>query len=292
MRTVPTALATHLTSDATTMADCLLMTRRDATVFAFTSLDVDLPVGAVTYKTAPGVFAAAIASRAGMEVDNTEVTALFSEAGVTLEDINSGDWDHAAFRLFRVNWADTTMGELKVLKGTLGQITTHNHLVTELRGMAAALQTTIGRLVSPGCPHEFGGVDCGKDLTDYTTTGEVTAVASNRAFSTDLATSSVRLTPSTTGAPTVGYFESGVLTWLTGANAGRREVVKYYFATGAVELQLPMFSPVSPTDTFSVHAGCQKSREADCRDRMDNLLRFGGYDLLPGQEVIMKWGGQ
>ncbi|MBA3588307.1 DUF2163 domain-containing protein [Methylibium sp.] len=292
MKTLTAGLAAHIAGNATSMATCLKLTRTDGLVFGFTNHNSDLPIGGVTYKTAPGAVMTAIDSKAGLQVDNAEMTSFFASAGITEEDIRSGDWDHAAFRLFRVNWADLTMGEEKLLKGRLGEITTHSHMRVELRGMAAALNANIGRLATPACPYSLGDADCAVVLTDYTAAGEVTAFTDPREFATDLATSSVRLSPSATGVPSHDYFRGGVLTWLTGANSGRRMEVKSYAADGTIELHLPMYSTIAAADTFSIHAGCGKTREADCRDRFDNVIRFGGFDLLPGQDVLRKAGGQ
>lgn len=296
MKLVSTALAAHLNSNATTLADCLYLKRADNTVFTFTAHQVDLVISGLTYISAPGIFSAAIASKDSMQADNTELKGIFDAVGVTLDSIRAGDWDHARFRLFRVNWASLAMGSLNLMKGRMGLLTTHSHLIAELRGLAAALQATIGKLVVPACMWALGDTNCGVDLYNtshfYHVTGAVMVTVSGRQFDTNLATSSVNLTPLTIGTPPLSYFVGAVLLWLTGANVGRREVVKVYELDGTVELQLPMYSTIAVGDTFTVHAGCDHTRLGDCLVKFDNVIHFGGFDLLPGQDVTMKTGGQ
>jgi hypothetical protein len=49
-------------------------------------------------------------------------------------------------------------------------------------------------------------------------------------------------------------------------------------------------------DTYSVYAGCNKTK-ATCRDKFDNVVNptsggFGGFDFIPGQDEMNKFGGQ
>ena len=55
MKTLPANLATHVASRATTLATALKITRTDATVFGFTTHDVDDIVSGVTYSANPGL---------------------------------------------------------------------------------------------------------------------------------------------------------------------------------------------------------------------------------------------
>jgi len=292
MKTVSSALATHLAGSAHTMATCWLVTRTDAQVFGFTSHDLPLVIGGVTYEASLGIDRSAVETNAGVAVGNASALGFLNSDSITEEDLLAGVWDHAEMRIFEVNWADLTMGDLKQLRGWLGQVTVEGTgFKVELRGIADPLNKSIGEIIGPSCTAALGDARCQVDLTDYTTTGTVTATTDSRVFDTDLSGSTVRLTPSTTGAPDDNYFAGGLLTWSTGLNATRRMEVKYSTVGGQITLQLPMAAAVANGDTFSIVAGCSKSF-ATCRDRFNNAVNFRGFKDLPGLDKILRFGGQ
>lgn len=92
---------------------------------------------------------------------------------------------------------------------------------------------------------------------------------------------------------TSGFFDFGVVTWLTGANAGLSMEVKS-FSAGQVTLVLPMPFPIStagdsPSDTFKIVAGCDKAF-ATCRDKFHNVENFRGEPFIPGVDKLVQVG--
>ena len=86
-----------------------------------------------------------------------------------------------------------------------------------------------------------------------------------------------------------GWFAGGVLTWETGANAGRSiEVKGWTQGSGRIELFLPMGYAIEPGDAFRVHPGCDK-RFDTCIDRFTNVLNFRGEPYVPGQDAMMSY---
>lgn len=293
MKTTSVALANHIAGNATTMAVCWKVTRTDEQVFGFTSHDSDLEFDGVTYVATLGIGRSALEAATKLQAANLEVIGFLDSAAITEEDLRAGMWDHAEVRVFEVNRADLSMGVLKQLRGWLGEITVEGGgYKAELRGLADALNKSVGGMIGPACTAILGDARCTVDLTDYTTAGEVTAVVdAHRKFDTDLASATVRLTPTSTGAPPAGYFDAGLLTWDTGANAGRRIEVKTSAADGRLELQLQMASAIAPGDTFTVKAGCLKAREV-CVAKFGNIVNFRGFPDLPGVDKLMRVGGQ
>ena len=292
MKTIPIGLATHVAGQTTSLAYFLKVTRVDAQVFGLTSHDDLVVIDGVTYL--PGFDPSTVVSNTGLQVDNLEAKALIGIDDVQIADIESGVWDFAEIHVFQADWRDTTLGSIKELRGWLGEFTFDPHAggyTVELRNLAGALNKSIGELVSASCAATVGDARCKVDMTDYTATGTVSTVTSQRLFTTDLPSATVRLTPGSTGAPTDGYFNAGLLTWLTGANAGRRMEVKVYAVGGALTLQLPMVSTIVAGDTFSVSAGCPKSREV-CVAQYGNVVNFRGFPDLPGIDKVNRFGGQ
>lgn len=277
-------MITHLAQRTTTLALLWLVTRADGQVFAFTSHDADIEVSGVTYVASYGFSPSALQSGAGLAVGNAEVSAVFNGSAITEADLRAGLWDHADVRVRAVNWADTSQGVLKLLRGWLGEVSFDGFRYrAELRGVADLVNRSTGEIVTPGCSAAFGDARCGADVSDHTYPGEVTAVTSNRLFDTDLAANS--------DGATADYFQGGILTWVTGANAGRSMEVKTNAADGEVTLHLPMEGTVAPGDTFTVVAGCDKSK-ATCIAKFDNVLNFRGFPDLPGIDQVLRIGGQ
>jgi hypothetical protein len=77
-----------------------------------------------------------------------------------------------------------------------------------------------------------------------------------------------------------GYFDYGLMTITSGANAGLVREVKS-FLPGQWTLQQAFPFPVTGTETYTMVAGCDKLPET-CRVKFSNLINFGGEPFVPG----------
>ncbi len=273
MKTLPSALASHMAGGTTTLADLLKITRNDAAVYAFTSASDDVEISGVTYLSAQGLDISSIEVSAGLAVDNLELTTLDDGTTFTQLDVLAGKWNNAAFVISRYNWASPSDGVEVRMVGTIGQVRLLNgRVVAELRGLQQALQQPMGSVTSKTCRARLGDALCTKNLTSFTFTGSVTTATSNQVF-TD-----------STKAQAAEYFEDGILTWTSGPNAGLSAKVKT-FAGSVFTLSLPMLSAVAIGHTFSVVAGCKK-RLTDCSSKFSNVLNFQGEPHLPGLDKL------
>ena len=108
-----------------------------------------------------------------------------------------------------------------------------------------------------------------------TVQGTVAAVSDRRTFAIAYA-----------GDAPDGFFDVGVITWTSGANAGlKREVKLYTVSPNAVVLYLPMPADIQPGDGFTMTAGCDKAF-AVCRDTFDNIRNFRGEPHVPGNDLM------
>jgi uncharacterized phage protein (TIGR02218 family) len=173
--------------------------------------------------------------------------------------------------------------ELRVLlfRGTFGEIRrADGAFEVELRGLAEALNAPVGRSVMRTCDRALGDGKCRFDLGRAGFSGEGEVVAG-----------SVGAGLVATGLASFadGWFTHGVVTWLTGGNAGE---------TGAVQGDRPEASglrrlmlwqapgrPVAAGDRFRVVAGCDKRAET-CRAKFDNFLNFRGFPHIPGDDWV------
>jgi hypothetical protein len=162
VKSVSGALATHLGERLTTLATCWRVERRDGLVFGFTDHDRDLVVSGVTYRAQTGYRRAAIASRADLSVDDTEIEGILDAAEIDAPWLRAGIWDGAEVRIFLVNWADLSQGTLRLRRGRLGEVVARDDgtFRAELRGLAQALNVTVGELYTPECRADLGDARC------------------------------------------------------------------------------------------------------------------------------------
>jgi uncharacterized phage protein (TIGR02218 family) len=155
-------MLTHIAGEVTTLATCWKITRTDGTVMRYTDHDVDLIVSGDTYLAMQGFNPTAVQNDSSFSVDNVEIAAVFNEDAITAEDIRAGKYDYADVRLFVVNWADTTMGIIKIRRGWLGEcmLTPEGYFKTELRGLTQAIQQNIGEFYSVACRADLGDARC------------------------------------------------------------------------------------------------------------------------------------
>jgi uncharacterized phage protein (TIGR02218 family) len=162
MKSVSAALAAHLAGPVTTLATCWRITRRDGREFFFTDHDRDLVFEGEVYKASSGYSRTAIANDASLGVDNLDVEGVFDNEAITEQELRAGLFDQAEVRIFLVNWADPSMGALRMRRGWFGEVvlTEQGVFRTELRGLAQALSQRIGELYSPECRADLGDHRC------------------------------------------------------------------------------------------------------------------------------------
>jgi uncharacterized phage protein (TIGR02218 family) len=280
MKNLPAPLQAHLDTGATTLAWCWRVTRNDGTRLGFTDHDRDLAFDGTVFEAATGFTASEIKDALGLSVDNLEVSSALKSDRLSEDDLAAGLYDDAAVEIWRVNWADT---ESRVLmrSGSLGEVRRSGAAFTaEVRGLAHYLQQPKGRLYQSGCDADLGDSRCGIDLANpaFRGTGTVLAAASPRLFAA-----------SGLAAFTAGWFTRGLVTFTSGANAGRAQEVKRHTLSGAdatIELWQPMASAIAPGDTFTVAAGCDK-QFSTCKAKFANAANFRGFPHIPGPDYVL-----
>lgn len=271
MKSASAGLLAHLAQETTTLAWCWKVTRRDATIFGFTSHDADLVYDGVTYSAGSGFLGSAAQARSGSSVDNMDVQGVLDSSVISEGDLLDGVWDGAEVEVFLLDWADTSLGRLQVQTGSLGQVTLKTGtFIAELRSLSQALQQSVGRTMMRRCNASFADARCGISAATYTVTGSVVAVTDARVFN-------VSAVPLSAG---------GMLTWTGGANAGRSEEVDA-LAAPTVALKLPMPDAVQVGDTYSVIAGCDKNLSTCVA--YSNVVNFRGFPHIPGPDAMLSY---
>jgi uncharacterized phage protein (TIGR02218 family) len=280
MRTIPPGLAAHLAGDASTTCHCWRLERTDGVTLGFTDHDRDLAFDGVTFEAASGLDASEASAGTGMVTGGMEVAGALTSDRLSEADLAAGKFDHARIETYLVNWA-VPAERLLLRVGHIGEVLREDGAFrVEIRGLAAALDEPQGRVFRAACDADLGDARCRVDLDDpaFRASGAVVVAADGRRF-----------TVSGLDSFAAGWFERGVVHWTSGANEGRRAVVKAQRAGVeglTIELWSPMTAPILPGDGFDVTAGCDK-RFATCREKFANGLNFRGFPHMPGNDFAL-----
>lgn len=291
MKTLTGAMTTHLGGEVTTIAMLWRIVRLDGVEFHFTTHDEDIlfPLGSPqdTYLSRGGFSKSAIGNQAGMNVDDLEVTAFFSDESITVEELRAGKFDGASVYVSAVNYLNIAAGAVALRRGWIGECiaTPEGLFKTELRGLTQKLQAPYGQVYSPECRADLGDSRCTVNLAALTVSVTITNVIDRRIF-----------TVSGAGTQPADYWPGGVFTFTSGPNSGRAmEIVQFGAGspdTGspAIAPQVTLYLPVGYVpevgDTGTMSPGCNKTT-AMCKDRFNNLLNFRGEPYLPGIDAML-----
>lgn len=286
MKTISSALASHISGEVTTLATCWKLTPRARPALGFTDHDRDLVFEGLTYSASTGFTPSAISAAASLAVDNLEVEGMLQAGALTEAEIMAGVYDFAEIEVFMVNYNDLSQGSLKLRRGWLGEVScTRGRFVAEVRGLAQGLSQTLGELYGPACRARFGDSRCKVNPAAHTVTGGVDGVdaANPRQIFADAA----RL-------EATAHFTGGAVTFTDGDNAGLSMEVKEHRLNAAIggvfTLALPLPYPIAAGDAYSLVAGCDKTL-ATCAGRFGNAVNFRGEPHIPGLDRLLQTAG-
>ena len=282
MKTLSSALQSHLATGTTTLCWCWKIARGDGLIQGFTDHDRPLAFDGVTYDAVSGFTASEVQSQLNLAIDNLTVLGALSSATLNEADLAAGLYDDAAIEIWRVNWADTSQRVL-MRKGNLGQITRgKTAFQAEMRGLAHILNQPVGRAYGYSCDADLGDARCTVNLAGPTFSGAGSVLA---------VTDARRFTASALGSFADGWFANGKLTWQTGANANHSIEIKRHGVSGStvsLELWLEMSEAIAVGDAFTLSAGCDK-QFATCKAKFANAQNFRGFPCMPGNDAVTSY---
>jgi uncharacterized phage protein (TIGR02218 family) len=274
----PDALAAHLDGDVTTLCHCWRVARKDGEVAGFTDHDRALVLDGLSYEPETGFAASEARDTLGLSIDTVDVEGALSSDRISDADISAGLYDGAKVETLLVNWRSPEQFAL-IRSATIGKITRRDDaFVAELESRTRALDQPNGRYVTRLCDAELGDGRCTVllDQSAFSGAGAVTAVGPPDT-----------VTVAGLDAFASGWFSNGILTWSAGTRAGRADrIADHRVERGAVVLRImsPLGPAITPADTFTIVAGCDKSF-ATCKAKFDNGLNFRGFPHLPGNDA-------
>jgi len=166
MRDISKNLKTHLKGGVTTISTLWKVTRRDGRIFGYTDAVNDLTVLGVLFKSGTGFSASAISHSAKFNTEHIEVDGFtpiggIDDVDITDKDLLDGKYDFADVEISQVNYERPGDGQVKILKGHLGQFELkHNQFRVELISLGAAAQHKIGAIYSLSCRAKLGDLQC------------------------------------------------------------------------------------------------------------------------------------
>lgn len=166
MKTITAGMTSHLAETVTSLCSIWRVTRKDGVNFYFTDHDDDITFddgdGSQTYSSLYGYQRTSIANNIGLAVDNLDLVGFFNSSAVKEEELRAGLFDYATVRVSMVNWADLTDGNIKMRKGTLGEViqTPQGVWRAELRGLTQALSQNVVDLYQAECRADLGDAQC------------------------------------------------------------------------------------------------------------------------------------
>lgn len=285
MRQLPPSLAGALATGATTLCRCWRVLRRDGVALGFTDHDGDLAFEGVTFAAASGMEPGAIEVSLGMAVDTQSVTGALTSAAIREEDLRRGLYRGAGLTQWIVDWRDPE-ARIVLFDGAIGEVTySEDRFEAEVVGRLDVLGESTGRAYNTTCDANLGDMRCGvsTDAPEFTAPATVATVAE----SGDLVVTGVESFAN-------DWFSHGIVTWVTGQNAGAVSAVRSgRVATGGLRLLLwfEPANPVLPGDTLMLTAGCDK-QVATCRGKFANIRNFRGFPHMPGEDWVVNYPAQ
>jgi uncharacterized phage protein (TIGR02218 family) len=268
--------------------------RTDGMLLGFTDHDKSITYNdgtdTVTYLPSDGVTGSAT-TQSAQDTSNQEIVGFLDSEAITEIDIFAGRYDYATIQVRLVNWKDLNMGSMMWKNATLGQVKIKNGQFTaELRGLEFWLSINIGEAYGAQCRADLFDAQCTKDASLYIQEGIVTSATDLRTFiPTGVGSPDASLvmrgsaTPDTV-APT-GWFSQGLITWLSGLNAGFSMEITVFDGT-TINLFENMPFVIQAGDTFTILPGCDKLITT-CFNKYDNVLNHRGEAFIPGMDQIL-----
>ena len=277
MKVFASTLIAAYKSECSQIATCSLITRSDGTKIGATDSDTKIIIDGITYSAELGIRPAQLSKSNDLKVDNTSANSTYSvdDEGVTEQDLRNGLYDNARFQIFQVNLEDLptalTNSPRKhnlMFDGYIGRVIKSDRQWTfECASKVYKLGQKTGEVTSQSCRYTLGDSRCTKNLTAFTNSHTVTAVASRNLF--------------TANSPQAdGYYAGGVVIWLTGNNAGFKSE-PFTYTNGQFFIDKAPYA-IQIGDTFTGIIGCNKDIDT-CRDVFNNVINFGAEVDVRGE---------
>jgi uncharacterized phage protein (TIGR02218 family) len=277
-RTVSVALQAHLEGEVTTIAMIWKIQRRDGVIKAYTDHDAPITWDGLSYTPLESGMPSNYSQGSGLAPSNMDLSMAFATATGTDAELRAGLYDYAEVWTAYINWADTSMGLVKLPYGRMGEVEIRdNQAKIELRSLTQLLAVQIGRIYTPECDADLGDARCKVVMTPFTKTGTSGTVTSRKVF----------VLAGGAAGQIDGYYNYGKIVFSSGLNSGiTMQIESYVASSNLATLYEPMPFTVVAGDAFTAYAGCDR-RFATCKTRFSNKDNFRGFPHIPGMDKAL-----
>ena len=261
------------------LATCWKLARTDGVTYFFTDHDKELQLGlgGDVYTPVDGLRTTARQKQASLKPSNFEAGVVVDIDAISNDDLRSGLFRGAEMTEFVVDWHYAFAGYLTRTKYWIENYTFNGEAwEAQVSGLVHKFKSKIGDVYSRGCPYDLGDSLCQVDTDALGVAGEVAAIVSTVLEFDALADPGGE----------DDFWKYGILTWVTGANAGVQVEIDTYSAS-RFRLRIPTAHPIVIGDTFTAIPGCDKTL-TQCREKFDNVINMGGFPHIPGNDQIMR----
>jgi uncharacterized phage protein (TIGR02218 family) len=280
MKSASAGLIALLNSDTFIMADLITLTLIDASVYRYTSADIDLIVSGNTFSKALKFKRGRTRLVVGVEVDTLDLD-IYPESsnligGVPfLQALARGVLDGAQIlleRVFMPTWGDTSAGTLILFSGRVSDIEfSRTEARLSIKSDLELLNVKLPRTVyQPGCTHTLYDAGCALNRASFAVNSSVASGSTDRIINCSL-------------AQAAGYFDQGYLAFTSGALNGVKRNVRVY-APGVITLSYPLSAVPAISDTFTIYPGCDKL-QSTCVAKFNNIVHFRAWPYIPVPET-------
>jgi uncharacterized phage protein (TIGR02218 family) len=178
-------------------------------------------------------------------------------------------------RAFMATYGNTSVGTVFMFGGRISKVEAGRSIATfTVNSWLDLLNQQFPRnLYQYNCVNNLGDGTCGVNLASYTTTGVAAAAGSTPA-----------VISANVSNPTTGYYDTGVVTFTSGALAGLSRSVRQcvFGSPGSIVLLAPFPGAPAVGDTFNISAGCDKTYAGPngCA-KFANQNRYRGFNFIP-----------
>jgi uncharacterized phage protein (TIGR02218 family) len=253
---------------------CLRIVPKTGATIRLTHHPRDLTMSnATVYVSAAGYDFTGYSASSRLSASVIDIEGIAGLAGINKDGIGSGLFDGARCYLFATNWNTPVEDYEPMVAGILGKTTLEDdkYRIEEM-ALVDALNQTVGKTYTAACHKVLGGQEyagCMVALGPLTVTGTITNLTSSSVFR-----DSAR-------AEALDYFATGTIKFTSGLNAALKPLeIKSYAANGTITTYEPFYYAVGVGDAYTMIPGCRK-RLADCRDKFNNVINFGGFPNVP-----------
>ena len=269
-------------SDEFLMADLFRITLSNGQILRHTNADMPVVWDGQTYEAHKLIIKrGATRVAVGLDVDSNTLE-IAAEPDYRLEGLQ---WSEAALggaldgarvvieRIFFSDWA-TPVGAVVIFSGRVSDVSGSRSAVkVDVKSDIDLLNLSSPRnIYHDGCMRTLYVGVCKVNREKFTVNGRVTA---NSTTGTEL---SCNLTQAD------GWFNQGVIKFISGRNAGLSRTVKEHKG-GRLSFALRLPFPPQSGDVFKIYPGCDKRQET-CGKKFDNIVHFRGFPYIPAADTI------